>query len=553
MVFGGGIMAWPNNGLAHRPVVMGRRGAVASANQHASQAGLRMLLAGGNAIDAIVATAAALNVVEPYMSGAGGVGYMVIKTAGSTTPVALDFIGRAPAAAELRVFQEAGPGSKDSGILSPLVPGNLGGWLTALERYGTMDRATVFQPAIELAEGGFPVTISNYAMWAHAVETLRKWPTSTEQYLHNGEAPQIGSIVKQPNLGRTFRTIVEGGLEAFYRGPIAREIARFSQENGGIITEADMAAYVPEWQTPITTNYRGYDIYCPPLPCSGVQYLQTLNLVEGYDMAAFGQNSADYIHYLAEAMKLALADRTTYAPDPNGPIAGLLSKEYAASRRAQIDPARAAYSGGERFTAQKLPAEVLPGSPASLMRESTTHLVAIDAAGNAVSCTQTLGGGFGSGVVHGSTGLALNNFFHWFDDEPTSPNVIAPGKKVEMCLAPSQIWRDGQLFLMVGTPGSFGIMQTTPQMMMNVLDHGYSIQAAIEAPRIRTMNGYELAYETRLPDATMQELARRGHTLMPIADWSMLFGGGQGLMVDPDSGAFMAGADPRRDGYALAY
>ncbi len=546
-------MAWPNKGLAHRPVVMGRRGAVASANPHASQAGLRMLLAGGNAIDAIVATAAALNVVEPYMSGAGGVGYMVIKTASDTAPIALDFIGRAPAAATLDVFQRAGPGSKDSGILSPLVPGNLGGWLTALERYGTMDRATVFQPAIELAEGGFPITISNQIMWAHAVETLRRWPISAAQYLHGGEAPQVGAILTQPDLGRTFRAIVEGGLEAFYRGPIAREIARFSQENGGIITEADLAAYTPEWQEPIATNYRGYDIFCPPLPCSGVQYLQTLNIVEGYDMAAFGHNSADYLHHLAEAMKLAVADRTTYAPDPASPIAGLLSKEYAATRRAQIDPQRAAYSGGERYTAQKLPPEVRPGSPASLMRESTTHLVAIDAQGNAVACTQTLGGVFGSGVVHGNTGLALNNFFHWFDDEPTSPNVIAPKKKVEMCLAPSQIWRDGRLFMMVGTPGSFGIMQTTPQMMLNVLDHGFSIQAAIEAPRFRTMTGYELPLETRIAPEIRAELARRGHEVLPIDDWSMLFGGGQGVMVDPDSGAFMAGADPRRDGYALAF
>ncbi len=546
-------MAWPNKGLAHRPVVMGRRGAVASANPHASQAGLRMLLAGGNAIDAIVATAAALNVVEPYMSGAGGVGYMVIKDKAATKPVVLDFIGRAPAAAELSVFQEAGPGSKDSGILSPLVPGNLGGWLTALERYGTMDRATVFAPAIELAEGGFPITLSNAIMWGMAVENLRKWPTSAAQYLHDGAVPQVGSILVQPALGRTFRAIVEGGMEAFYRGEIAQEIVRFSQEQGGILTLDDFASYAPEWQEPIATTYRGYEVYCPPLPCSGVQYLQTLNLVEGFDMAGLGQNSADYIHYLAEAMKLAVADRTTYAPDPAGPIAALLSKEYSAIRRALIDPQRAAYSGGERFTAQKLPAEVLPGSPASLLRESTTHLVAIDAAGNAVSCTQTLGAGFGSGVVHGNTGLVLNNFFHWFDDEPTSPNVIAPGKKVEMCLAPSQIWRDGRPFLLVGTPGSFGIMQTTPQMMLNVIDHGYSIQAAIEAPRFRTMTGYDLAYETRIPDEIMRELVRRGHTPTPIADWSMLFGGGQGIMVDPDSGAFMAGADPRRDGYAVAY
>jgi gamma-glutamyltranspeptidase / glutathione hydrolase len=546
-------MAWPNNGLAHRPVVMGRRGAVASANPHASLAGLRMLQNGGNAIDAAVATAAALNVVEPYMSGAGGVGYMTIKTKGMRAPVVLDFIGRAPAAAELRVFQGAGPGSKDTGILSPLVPGNLGGWLAALERHGTMDRATVFAPAIDLAEGGFPITISNHRMWQGSVPNLRKFATSTEQYLRNGDAPPVGSILQQPNLARTFRQIVEGGAEAFYRGPIAREIARFSREHGGIITEADLASYRPEWQEPISTTYRGYTVYCPPLPCSGMQYLITLNLVEGFDMAAMGQNSADYVHHLAEAMKLAVADRTTYAPDPASPIAGLLSKEYAAARRKLIDPQRPGYSGGERYTAHKLPQEIRPGSPESLRYESTTHFATIDADGNAVSCTQTLGGGFGSAVVHGDTGLALNNFAHWFDDEPTSPNVIAPNKKVEMCLAPSQIWRDGELFGIVGTPGSFGIMQTTPQMMLNLLDHGFSIQAAIEAPRFRTMTGYELPMEGRFPAEVRGELARRGHEVQVLDDWTMFVGGGQGVMIDPDSGALMAGADPRRDGYALAY
>ncbi len=546
-------MTWLQNGVAHRPVVMGQRGAVASANPHATMAGLRILQQGGNAIDAAVATAAALNVGEPYMSGAGGVGYMVIKTKEMTKPVVLDFIGRAPAAAELSVFQKAGPGSKDYGILSPLIPGNFGGWMKALDRFGTMDRATVFAPVIDLAENGCPVSLSNAWMWQHAVPNLRKYATSAEQYLVNGDAPPVGYVLKQPNLARTYRTLADGGADEFYRGSIAKEIARYSQENGGIITEDDLANYEPEWQEPISTTYRGYEIFCPPLPCSGMQYLITLNLVEGFDMAGMGQNSAAYVHHLAEAMKLAVADRTTYAPDPASPIQGLLSKEYAAQRRQLIDPQRVGYSGGERYTAHKLPQEVLPGSMESLKYESTTHFVTVDNQGNAVACTQTLGAGFGSGVVHGSTGLALNNFFHWFDDEPTSPNVIAPNKKVEMCLAPSQIWRDGQLFAMVGTPGSFGIMQTTPQMMMNLLDHQFSIQAAIEAPRFRTGTGYELPMEGRFSAEVRAELAKLGHEVQLMDEWTMFVGGGQGLMVDPDSGVFMAGADPRRDGYALAY
>ncbi len=485
------------------------------------------------------------------MSGAGGVGYMVIKTAGSPQPIVLDYIGRAPAAATPDRFVDVN--AKDDGILSPLVPGAAGGWLTALERFGTLDRATVFAPAIDLAENGFPVTIKNNQFMLNSRDRLRNWETSSKAYLHNGETPEAGSILVQKDLATTFRTMVDGGIDAFYRGPIGKEIARFSQQHGGLITEQDLANYEPTWQQPITTNYRGYDIYCPPLPCSGMQYLITLNLVEGFDMESLGHNSAQYIHLLAEAMKLAVADRTTYAPDPSSPIQQLLSKAYATERRKLIDPDRAGYSGGERYTSQKLPQEILPGSPESILRESTTHFVTADEAGNAVACTQTLGGGFGSGVVHGSTGLSLNNFARWFDLDSHSPNVIAPNKKVEMCLAPSQIWRDGRLFCEVGTPGSFGIMQTTPQMIMNVLDHGFSIQAAIEAPRFRTMTGTELPIEGRVSAEVLDELRRKGHEVQVMDDWTPFVGGGQGILVDPDSGAFFAGADPRRDGYGMAF
>ncbi len=543
-------MTWPNRGLAHRPVVTGRRGAIASAHPHASMAGLRMLQQGGNAIDAAVAVAAALNVVEPYMSGAGGVGYMTIATPDRASPIVLEYIGRAPAAATLDRFSESG--SKDDGIRSPLVPGALGGWLAALERFGTMDRATVFAPAIEYARDGFPVTIKNHDFFDGNRERLLHWPTSVAAYLHDGATPLPGSILKQPDLARSFEAIVEGGADVFYRGPIGAEIARFSQENGGLLTVEDLAGYQPSWQDPIATTYRGFTTYCPPLPCSGMQYLITLNIVEGFDMAGLGPNSADYLHHLAEAMKLAVADRTTYAPNPASPIESLLSKEYAETRRGMIDPAAAAYSGGERYASHKHPEEIPAGSFASIMRESTTHFAAADANGWAVSCTQTLGGGFGSGVVHGNTGMALNNFAHWFDDDPESPNVIAPNKQVEMCLAPSQTWRDGRLFVTVGTPGSFGIMETTPQMLLNVLDHGFSIQAAIEAPRFRTITGRELIIEGRVPDPVLDELRRRGHDIQVLDPWTPLVGGGQGIMVDPDSGAFLAGADPRRDGYALA-
>jgi gamma-glutamyltranspeptidase/glutathione hydrolase len=511
-----------------------------------------MLQQGGNAIDAAVATAAALNVVEPYMSGAGGVGYMVIRSAtGRQRPVVLDYIGRAPAAATPEMFPDEE--TKNTGIRSPLVPGALGGWLMALERFGTMDRAAVFAPAIEYARGGFPVTIKNHEFMSNSLENVRKWATSSAAYLHDGETPLPGSILKQPDLARTFEAVVEGGAEPFYRGPIAREIAHFSQENGGLLTEEDLASYTPEWQEPISTTYRGYTVFCPPLPCSGMQYLQTLNIVEAFDMAGMGQNSADYIHHLSEAIKLAVADRTTYAPITTSRVDKLISKEYAAERRALLDPHKAAFSGGDRYTSTKEPDEIRPGSVESIMKESTTHFATADAAGNVVSCTQTLGGGFGSAVVHGNTGLALNNFANWFDLDPQSPNLIGPGKKVEMCLAPSQIWRDGEFAATVGTPGSFGIMQTTPQMIMNLLDHGFSIQAAIEAPRFKALRGTLLPVESRVDAEVLAELERRGHEVDVLEAWTPFFGGGQGILRDSDSGAFFAGADPRRDGYAMAH
>lgn len=548
-------MAWQNLGTTTRPIAMGARGMVASAHPLATLAGVRTLQAGGNAVDAAVAVAAALNVCEPFMSGVGGDGYMLIHTASDGKLRALDYVGRSPYASKPDPFvnEEGRPDPEALGLgpKASLVPGAIGGWLTAHAEFGRLSRETVFAPAIEYAEGGFPLTVRGAVFIQSGVDRLNDEARAV--FAPDGVVPPPGTIIRQPNLARTYRTLADGGADEFYRGSIAKEIARFSQENGGIITEQDLATYEPEWQEPISINYRGYDIYCPPLPCSGMQYLITLKLVEGFDMAGMGQNSAAYIHHLAEAMKLAVADRTTYAPDPSSPIQGLLSEKYAAERRKLIDPRKPGYSGGERYTAHKLPQEIMPGSIESLKHESTTHFVTVDDQGNAVACTQTLGGGFGSAVVHGSTGLALNNFFHWFDDEPTSPNVIAPNKKVEMCLAPSQIWRDGKLFGMVGTPGSFGIMQTTPQMIMNLLDHQYSIQAAIEAPRFRTGTGYELPMEGRIPADVQAQLAAMGHQVQAMDNWTMFVGGGQGLMIDPESGAYMAGADPRRDGYALAY
>lgn len=546
-----GEMAWPNRGLAHRPVVMGTRGMVASAHFLASVAGLRILQQGGNAIDAAVATAAALNVAEPYMSGIAGDGYMVIYAAKERRLRVLDYIGPSAAAASPDAF--ASPSDKDHGPKSALVPGSCAGWLTAHAEYGRLDRAAIFAPAIEYAEGGVPITLKNEYFYRNALNGGHLTDETKAVFMPGGGAPRAGSVIRQPLLARTFRDVVADGQESFYRGPLAKRIIAALQAQGGHLTEADLSDYRAVWKDPISTIYRGYEIATAPPPCAGIQYLETFNILEGHDLAASGQNSAATIHVMAEAMKLAVADRIAFAAKPDVPTADLLSKNYAATRGSLIDGSRAATSQGERYTGPAPAGSIPPGEPARSLKECTTHFDVVDAEGNAVSVTQSLGDGFGSGVMAGDTGIMLNNFAYWFDIHPASPNLIGPRKQIEMCMAPAAVLRDGNLFMVIGTPGSFGILETTPQMISNILDHGFSIQAAIEAPRFRTYEAATIEIEARIPKVVRDDLLGRGHAVRLIDDWSFLVGGGQGIMVDPETGVLMGGADPRRDGYALGW
>lgn len=539
-------------GQTHRPVVMGRHGMVTSAHNLASLAGLRMLLQGGNAIDAVVATAAALNVCEPFMSGMGGLGYMIIRPAGAAKPVVLDYMGRAPKAAETTAF--ATEGEKWHGAKSVLTPGAVAGWLTALETYGTLDRATVFGPAIEYAAGGIPLTPRGRSFMRVALTAGHPDAGVREVWFPGDRAHEPGTIVRQQKLAATFQAIVEGGKDAFYQGPIGEEIVRAIRDQGGLVTLDDLAEFQVEWQEPASARYRGYDIYCPAPPCSGIQYLQAFSILDGFDLAALGQNSAATIHLMAEAFKLAIADRIAFAAKPGLSAAPLLDPGYIAGRRDLIDPDRAGRSEGERYDQRiEHPNNVVAGQPRLAFAESTTHFDAIDAAGNAVAVTQSLGDAFGSGVMGGETGVVLNNFAYWFDISSESANQIAPGKKIEMCMAPALVFEQDRLAMAIGTPGSFGILQTTPQMISNVIDHGFSIQSAIEAPRFRVYEGTTLEVEARLPKATRDELVERGHSIRLIDEWSPLVGGGQGIVVDPRSGALAGGADPRRDGYAIGW
>ena len=536
----------PPHRLAYRPTVMGRRGAVASAHPLASMAGIEMLLAGGNAVDAAVAVASTLNVVEPFMSGAGGIGLMLISR-GDERHV-LDFIGRAPKAADATHCTDD---ELVGGPKSCATPGNLGGWLAALERFGTMDRARVLAPAIGHAERGVPLTWKNVEFFEQGRDTLKRSPEAERLYRPNG-APRPGAIAAYKDLASTFRQVAEGGAEVFYRGPIARAIARAVRDAGGWLDESDLAAFTPEWREPATITYRDRQVYSMPPPFSAFQMMETLNILEGYDLKGFGHNSVDYLHHLIEAVKLGSADRLAYAYGDGVPIAGLLSKKYAASQRARIDGKRAAVSEGERHNPEKLAGQIAEGHPASFANEHTTHFACADAAGTVVSVTQTLGVPFGSGFAVPGTGIVLNNILKWMDRDPASPNVVRPGRKAGTMMSPTQVFRDGAFHVSIGTPGSYGILQTTPQMLLNVLEFGMNIQEAIEAPRVRVYRDRLIDAEARISAETRAGLAQRGHQVNAIDDWSWIVGGGQGIVRDPESGVLMAGADPRRDGYALA-
>ncbi len=541
-------MSFPYLGVQYRPAVTGRQGMVSSAHPLASVAGLRTLMEGGNAIDAAVAVASTLGATEMGLSGIGGVGWMQIYHAKSNTHICLDYQGWSPYAADRSVFK--GPDQMLRGIKSLMVPGSPAGWCAALERFGTMDRASVFKHVIEICEKGHPVTVhaanivNTYEPW------LRDYPSSMEFFFPHGSPMRPGQLHKQPDLALTFRALVEGGPEVYYQGEIADKLVNFCQANGGLLTKKDLADLTVEWVDPIGIRYRDFSVYGPPPPSSAMQWLQTLKLLEGYDLAAMGHNSVDHLHTLIEVEKLAIADRVHYNVRPGAPMDLLLSDDYCSQRRKLVDPKRAASSMGARYAHTMEVNNVKPGDAG--MRESTTHFNVVDAEGNAVSGTQSLGG-FGSGVVVPETGILLNDFLYWFDIDADSPNVVAPHKKVEMCLSPGMIWQNGKVFACMGTPGSHGIMETTPQFMSNLMDFQMSVQAAIEAPRVRPLESRHVIAEGRIGKEILDGMSARGHFMDPQPDFSMAFGGAQGIMIDPDSGTFSGGGDPRRDGYAVGW
>jgi gamma-glutamyltranspeptidase / glutathione hydrolase len=528
---------------AGRSVVRAQHGMVATSQPLASQVGLEVLKRGGNAVDAAIAMAAVLNVTEPMMTGVGGDMFALVYWAKTKELKGLNASGRAPAALSLDYFAKHNiKQMPQSGVGSITVPGAFDGWVTLRDKYGTMKLTDLLAPAIDYAEHGFPVMEKTAEDWEAEVGKLKRTPAAASNYLIDGRAPQPGEIFRQPNLARTLRTLAEGGRDAFYTGPIAKAIAEYMHDNGGFITTADLAATKCEWVEPISTNYRGYQVYEIPPNGQGITALIVLNILEGFDLQAIHAQPAQYYHTLIEATKLAFADRNRYIADPafaKVPVRELLSKEYAARRRALIDPKKALDN---------------PAAGDFNLGSDTTYFTVVDKDGNAVSFINSLFDAFGSGIVAGDTGIVFQNRGSAFSLDPKHPNAIAPGKRPFHTIIPAMVFRDNQLFMSFGVMGGAIQPQGHVQVLSNLIDLKMGLQEAIDAPRYRITTGRNVLMEDELGASVIDQLLSLGHVrATPQGVLRSSMGGGQAIMIDPVNKTLMGASDPRKDGMALGY
>jgi gamma-glutamyltranspeptidase/glutathione hydrolase len=528
---------------AGRSVVRAQHGMVSSSQPLASQVGLDVLKRGGNAVDAAIAMAAMLNVTEPMMTGVGGDMFALVYWAKTKELKGLNASGRAPQSLSLDYFAKKNIKQMPQfGMGSITVPGAFDGWVTLRDKYGTIKLAELMAPAISYAENGFPVMEKTAEDWEAEVGKLKRNPAAVSNYLIEGRAPRAGEIFRQPNLARTLRTLAEGGRDAFYKGPIAKAIADYMKENGGFITMEDLAATKSEWVEPISTNYHGYQVYEIPPSGQGITALIALNILEGFDLPALRSQPAQYYHTLIEATKLAFADRNRYIADPSFakvPVAELLSKDYAAKRRALIDPKK-----------------VLDNPPAGEINvgSDTTYFTVVDKDGNAVSFINSLFDAFGSGIVAGDTGIVFQNRGSAFSLDPKHPNALAPGKRPFHTIIPAMVLKDGELFMSFGVMGGAIQPQGHVQFLVNLIDLKMGLQEAMDAPRYRFTSGRSVLMEDELGSSVIEQLLSMGHVRgKPPGVLRSSMGGGQAILIDPASKTLMGASDPRKDGMALGY
>jgi gamma-glutamyltranspeptidase/glutathione hydrolase len=525
---------------SRRSAVLAQQGMVATSQPLAAMAGLRVLMEGGDAADAAVTVAAMLNVVEPMSTGIGGDCFALIYDAATGQVTALNGSGRAPAAFTLEEAQRRGLETiPATGPLPVTVPGTVSGWAALLDRFGTMTLAECLAPAIEAAEAGFPVSERIADAWESSVKKLSKDREAARVYL---PAPKPGQIHRQPGLARTFRIIAEGGAEAFYRGALAEQIAACVQSHGGYLTAGDLASHTFTWEEPIRTTYRDVEVLEHPPNGQGLAALVALNVVEGYDLGSMDYFDPERWHLMIEAMRLGMVDAGWYVADPamvEVPVMDLLSKDYAAQRRALIQPDRALETA-------------IPGQPE---HRDTVYLTAVDGHGNAVSFINSLFYGFGSGLVVPGTGICLQNRGACFTLEPGHPNALAGGKRPYHTIIPAMALRDGRLWLSFGVMGGFMQPQGHLQVLVNLVDYCLDPQAALDAPRFRVdeQGGPRVAIETGVPLKVRKALAAMGHEVQAETTFLPSFGGGQVIAVDPESGVLWGGSDPRKDGCAVGF
>jgi len=528
---------------SRRSMVVARRGMVAASNPLAAQAGLNVLRQGGNAADAAIATAAMLNVTEPASTGIGGDCFALFFDAKTRQVTALNGSGRAPAALtleHLRGFTDV----PERSAHAVTVPGAAAGWHDLLRRHGTMSLKDVLAEAIYHAREGFPVHPVFGASWQASEGFLRNAPNA-EEYLPGGRAPQVGQIVKLPGLANTLQAVAEGGPEAFYTGPVADAIVSTLQQLGGVMTHDDLKNHTSTWGEPISVSYRGVVVYEHPPNGQGLAALQAMNIAAGWDLSAQPWDSPERLHLMVEAMRLAFADARRYIADLHtdpAPVEALLSPAYAAQRRALVSADQA----------MQPPSYGLP-----LGGSDTVYLSVVDGQGNACSFINSLYMGFGAGIVAKGTGVFLQNRGACFTLEPGHPNVLAGGKRPYHTIIPGMALKDGELWASFGVMGGFMQPQGHFQVMSAMLDDDLNPQEALNRPRWCLVDGTGssvLALEEGIPVATMARLAELGHTVRPVSGRARgVFGDGQIIRRDAESGVLFGGSDPRKDGLTAAF
>jgi len=525
-----------------RSMVISQEGIVATSQTLASQAGAQVLARGGSAIDAAIAANAVMGVVEPMSNGMGGDLFAIYWDAKTGTLTGMNASGWAPAGLTIEHLKSKGLSHMPQlGIDSVIVPGCVEGWGKLHQRYGRLPWADLFRPAIHYASSGFPVTEWIHEYWQLAEKKLAADENARQVYLVDGHAPAVGEVFRNPQLAVALQSIATDGPAAFYRGKIAQAILSTSEKAGGTMRAEDLAEFAAEWVTPISTDYRGWKVYELPPNGQGIATLAMLNVMERFPLPQLAPSSPEALHLEIEAQKLAYQDLRRYVADPRFskvPVAGLISKEYARERAALIDPAHAH-------------CDVAPGTPPPTSGD-TIYLTVVDRDGNIVSLIQSLYNGFGSGVLVKGMGFHLHNRGGLFDLDPALPNALAPHKRPFHTIIPG-FMEKGNLHIGFGIMGGLNQAQAHAQFVSNVVDHAMNLQAALEAPRFTkmTFGGCDLLMEDRVPAGTREELARKGHLIEVLGDYSTQVGGGQAIMHDTAARVNYGASDPRKDGAAV--